>query len=210
MKTLCTLLAIVLVLRPSAVTAAENRRRVDDPRALFPSRIGLFTRQGRVESDNAGDPLAHYWAGSLVLASVYYYRTQGHSLEREYADCKDQVKIASPNARLTSDSAFSVSGHRGRRAIFSVQKGPLAARGPSKSQLVIFAAGDRFLKFRITYPVAHSERAEKEIDLFLRSFPWPSQTSADSVRAAHPYFHPGGIVRADAFRRFPPAPGAGD
>jgi hypothetical protein len=173
MRALSVLIAIV-VLSQTRATAKETRQRVTNPRAVFPSRVGLFTRQGRVESDRAGDPLAHYWAGSLVLASVYHYRSDGHTLEREYADCKDQVKIASPNARLISESAVSVSSHRGRRAIFMVKKGGLASREPSKSQLIIFPTGERFLKFRITYPVAHAERAEKEIDLFLRSFPWPS------------------------------------
>lgn len=165
------LLALVILLPPANAIAKETRQQVTDTRATFPSRIGLFVRHGRVESDNAGDPLAHYWAGSLVLASVYYYRTSGHTLEREYSDCKDQVKINSPSARLISDSAFSIPGRRGKRAIFAARKGPLALGGPAKSQLVIFAAGDRFLKFRITYPIAHAERAEKEIDIFLRSFP---------------------------------------
>ena len=172
-RALIVLFALVILLPPANAIAKETRQRVTDTRAIFPSRIGLFARHGRVELDNAGDPLAHYWAGSLVLASAYFYRTSSHSLEREYSDCKDQVKINSPSARLISDSAFSVSGHRGKRAIFTAQKGPLADRGPAKSQLVIFMAGDRFLKFRITYPIAHAERAEKEIDLFLRSFPWP-------------------------------------
>jgi hypothetical protein len=174
MKTLSLLLSIVIVLPVSDAMAKETRQRVIDTRAIFPSRIGLFTRRGKIESDNAGDPLAHYWAGSLVLASAYYYRTSGHTLEREYSDCKDQVKINSPSARLISDSAFSVSGHRGKRAIFAARKGPLASGGPAKSQLAIFAMGDRFLKFRITYPIAHAERAEKEIDTFLHSFPWPN------------------------------------
>ena len=174
MRALSILFAIVILLPPGNAIAKETRQRVPDTRALFPSRVGLFARRGRIESDNAGDPFAHYWAGSLVLASAYYYRTSGHTLEREYSDCKDQVKINSPSARLISDSAFSVSGRRGKRAIFTAQKGPLAARGPAKSQLLIFGAGDRFLKFRITYPIAHAERAEKEIDLFLRSFPWPN------------------------------------
>lgn len=173
MRTLGILFAIVFLFPPGDAIGKETPRRVTDPRALFPSRVGLFTRQGRVESDDTGDPLAHYWAGSLVLASVYYYRTRGRNLEREYADCKDQVKISSPNARLISDSAFSAAGRRGRRAIFTVKKGPLAGRGPSKSQLLIFRAADRFLKFRITYSIAHAERAEKEIDNFVRAFPWP-------------------------------------
>jgi hypothetical protein len=175
MRVVSILLALVILLPTGNAIAKETRQRVTDTRTIFPNRIGLFARRGKIELDNAGDPLAHYWAGSLVLASAYYYRTSGHTLEREYSDCKDEVKINSPSARLISDSAFSVSGHRGRRAIFTAQKGPLAAGGPAKSQLVIFITADRFLKFRITYPIAHAERAEKEIDIFLRSFPWPKR-----------------------------------
>lgn len=171
--TVSLLFAIVVLCQPSEAIAKETRRKLTNPGALFPTRIGLFVRHGGIESDEAGDPLAHYTAGSLVLASVYFYRTRGHTLEREYFDCRDQVKIASPNARLISDSAFSAAGRRGRRAIFTVKKGPLAGREPSKSQLLIFRAADRFLKFRITYSIAHAERAEKEIDNFVRAFPWP-------------------------------------
>jgi hypothetical protein len=175
MRKLSILFAIALLFPPGDAIAKETRRRASDPRAIFSNRVGLFAREGRVELDAGGDPFAHYWAGSLVLASVYYYRTRGHTLEREYADCKDQVKISSPNVRLISDSAFLLPGRRGRRAIFMVKKGALARREPSKSQLLIFIAGDRFLKFRITYPIAHAERAEKETETFVRSFPWPSR-----------------------------------
>jgi hypothetical protein len=170
---LSILLTLVILFPAGDAIAREARGRSVDGRALFPSRVGLFVRDGPVQKDDEGDPLAHYWAGSLVIASVYYYRSRGRSLQHEYADCKDQVKISSSSARLVSDSGLSVAGRRGRRAIFTVKKGPLARRGPSKSQLVIFAAGDRFLKFRITYSVDHAERAEKEIDSFLRSFPRP-------------------------------------
>jgi hypothetical protein len=174
MRALNYLSALAILLAPSGVIAKETSRGVTDTRAHFPGRVGLFVRRGPVKLDEGGDPLAHYWAGSLVLASVYWYRTRGHSIEREYADCKDYVKIASPSARLMSDSAFLLSRRRGKRAVFTVPKGPLAAGGPAKSQLLIFVAGDRFLKFRITYPVAHADRAEKEIDIFLGSFPWPN------------------------------------
>jgi hypothetical protein len=174
-RVLLILLAVTALLWRGDAVAKEARGRITNPNALFPSRVGLFVRDAKVKLDDTGDPLAHYTAGSLVLASVYYYRTRGHTLDREYFDCRDQVKIASPNARLISDSAFSVAGRRGKRAIFTVKKGPLAGRGPSKSQLVIFAIGDRFLKFRLTYPQANAARAEKEIDAFLRSFPSPSR-----------------------------------
>lgn len=134
-------------------------------------------RQGPVKFDQGGDPNASYWAGAVVLADVFYYRTYGHTFQREYSDCKDYVKIFSPQARLISDSAIIITphghAHAGRRAVFTVQKGGLAHRGPAKSQLLIFPFGDRFVKYRISYPLAHAEMAEKEIEKFLRDFSWP-------------------------------------
>ena len=173
MKTLSMLLAIVILLPTGNAIAKENRQPVIESRSLFPNRVGLFVRKGQVRADPAGDPVATYLAGSLALATVYYYRTRRHTLEREYSDCKDEVKIYSPSARLISDSLFSIAGRRGKRAIFTVKTGPLASLGPARSQLLIFLTGDRFLKFRITYPIAHAERVEQEIDVFVRSFPWP-------------------------------------
>jgi hypothetical protein len=143
--------------------------------AKFPARGGLFVRHGPVKFDPGGNPGATYWAGALVLADVFYYRTYGHTLEREYADCKDYVKMVTSDARLVSDSAITISpggrARSGRRAVFTSKKLGISER--AKSQLLIFQHNDRFMKYRITYPLAHAEKAEEEIDNFLKSFPWP-------------------------------------
>ena len=168
------LMGLVVLFGPE-VAAAKTPGPTQDRGFKFPQRVGFFVRKGAVRTDEAGDPVATYLAGSLAFATVYYYRTRGQTLEREYSNCKKEVNVYSPGARLISDSEATISGRRAKRAIFDVRKGPLAIAGPAKSQLIIFLAADRFLKFRITYPVAHAERAEKEIDLFLRSFPQPNR-----------------------------------
>lgn len=140
----------------------------------FPSRVGLFVREGAPKLDAGGDPYAQYWAGSLILATVYYYQTRGHTLAREFADCKNEVRRYTPKAQLISDSRMTGRPQPGLRAIFIARSGALAARGPAKSQLVIFQIGDRFLKYRITYQLAHAERADREVDDFVRRFPWPA------------------------------------
>ncbi|HKP02338.1 MAG TPA: hypothetical protein VJU77_03165 [Chthoniobacterales bacterium] len=165
-------LTAVVFLFASEVNAAKTPSSASNSQFKFPNRVGFFVRKG-VRADQAGDPIATYWAGSLAVATVYYYRTRGHTLEREYSSCKGEVKMVSPSARLVSDTTFTASGRNGKRAIFDIRTGPLALAGPAKSQLIIFPAGDRFLKFRVTYPVAHRERAEQEINVFLRSFPQP-------------------------------------
>ena len=165
-------LPAVAFLFTSEVAAANTPSSASKSQFKFPNRVGFFVRK-EVRADEAGDPIASYWAGSLAFATVYYYRTRGHTLEREYSSCKGEVKMVSPSARLISDSTFTASGRNGKRAIFDIRTGPLALAGPAKSQLIIFPAGDRFLKFRVTYPVAHGERAEQEINVFLRSFAQP-------------------------------------
>jgi hypothetical protein len=163
-------------LGPPGVAIAKNSSDASDTAgAKFPARVGLFVRHGSVKLDEGGDPWVTYWAGALVLINMFYYRTHGHTLEREYADCRDSVKMVTADARLVSDTRATISpGGRARtgwRAVFTSNKLGISER--AKSQLLIFQLGDRFVKYRITYPLAHAERAEKEIDNFLRSFPWP-------------------------------------
>ena len=145
--------------------------------AKFPERVGLFKRQGPAKLDVGGNPQATYWAGALVLMDVFYYRTYGHTLEREYSDCKDYVKIVTPDAFLVSDSATTISpgGHTrvGRRAIFRTRKPHGVFHAPLKSQLLIFENKDRFVKYRITYASTHAQKAEEQIGHFLSSFSWP-------------------------------------
>ena len=179
-------LAIAFVIAGSSCVLPLNKAeakakatRVADSAAgfKFPPQVESFRRSGPIKFDPAGDPFGTYWAGRLILADVFYYRTDGHTLQREYSDCRDYVKIYTPGARLISDSVTTISpggkSYRGRRAIFTAKKGGLAADGPVKSQLLIFQLGDRFVKYRITYPLAHAERAEQEIDGFLRALAWP-------------------------------------
>jgi hypothetical protein len=160
---------------PDAAIAKSSSAASDTAGAKFPARVGLFVRHGSVKLDQGGDPWVTYWAGALVFINVFYYRTHGHTLEREYADCKDSVKMVTADARLVSDAHITISpggrARSGRRAVFTSKELGVSER--AKSQLLIFQLKDRFMKYRITYPQAHAEKAEEEIGSFLRSFPWP-------------------------------------
>jgi hypothetical protein len=168
---------LVLPLNKAEAKAKETRAANSAGGFKFPAQVASFRRSGPVKSDAAGDPYASYWAGHLILADVFYYRTSGHALQREYSDCRDYVRIYTPSARLISDAVITISprgeSYRGHRAIFTAKKGRLGPGGPAKSQLLIFQLGDRFVKYRISYPLAHAERAEQEIDLFLKALAWP-------------------------------------
>jgi hypothetical protein len=108
LRTVGVLTAVVVVFA-SEVAAAKTPGSARNSQFKFPNRVGFFVRKG-VRADQAGDPIATYWAGSLALATVYYYRTRGQPLEREYSSCKGEVKMVSPSARLISDSTFHSLG----------------------------------------------------------------------------------------------------
>ena len=146
----------------------------------FPRHVGNFVRRGSIILDEGGNPIATYWAGALVLVDVYYYLTYGHSLDREYADCRDYVKIYTRDARLISDGEVTISPagrrHRGHRAVFRFRPDPRADfKGAMKSQLLIFQLRDRFVKFRITYSFEHADRVEEELQDFLNELAWPER-----------------------------------
>ena len=138
----------------------------------LPARLGAFDRYGPIEYDPNGDPMGTYRAGALILLNLYYYKND-FSFSQEFANCRDEVKIVQPAARLLSDEPSRLQG-AGRRAVFTFQ-GKFSG-GPNQklsSELLIFPHRGRFLKFRVTYPAVHAERARTEIDAFVRSLKLP-------------------------------------
>lgn len=134
----------------------------------FPKSLGAFKREGAVKRDPAGNPIATYYAGRLVLIDMYYYKDP-LPFAGEFANCEDYVKLVHPDSRLISEGTVRLHG-TGKRAVFSFQARFL---GGSKtkvlSELIMFPHNDRFLKFRATYPAAHAARARAEIDSFIRA-----------------------------------------
>jgi hypothetical protein len=165
-----------VLLASGAIAEAAPRTKSLPPAAKisFPTQAGAFKRQGPPQRDPFGYPTATYWAGALAMASVFYYPNEGQSLARGHGAAREHVKLASPSAKLRSDRAEQIllggAKRAGHRAVFTLT-GP--GNMPAKSQLITFSRGDYFLKFRITYPLPHAERADKEIDRFLANFPWP-------------------------------------
>jgi hypothetical protein len=147
-------------------TSTDPRTRV-----TFPKRLGAFERDGGIKYDQLGYPTAHYWAGSLILVSVFYYKQNPFPIE--YANARDAVPITSLNARLISDGPSNLHP-RGRRALFTLT-GEFAGATNVKcmSELMMFPHRDCYLTIRVTYPTAHADRARQEIDSFVRAFKLP-------------------------------------
>src|SRR4029077_12538539 len=91
---------------PSLALARERGTVVAgdvDPKTgmKFPPRAGAFERKGRIEYDDAGYPVGHYFAGTLGYATVFYYKNLPFA--QEYATARDAVIQKTPAARLISD-----------------------------------------------------------------------------------------------------------
>lgn len=163
-----------IVFVPVAHAARSGGSLPPSASVSFPKQVGAFKKQGPTKPDMFGFPTATYWAGASGWATVYFYPSGGQSLAQGYAAARDQVKIASPSAKLRADRAerISVSGapRNARRAIFTLNA---PGNVPAKSQLIMFSNGSYFLKFRITYKLAHADRFDREVERFLAAFPWP-------------------------------------
>jgi hypothetical protein len=134
----------------------------------FPAHAGGFEREGGIEYDDAGYPMATYLAGQIALASVIYYKNLPFAAE--YANCRDAVRSKTPTSRLISDGSSNLHPG-GRRAVFTFE-GPFLGRPKTKmlSELLMFPRGDYYLTFRVTYLASHADRARQEIDSLVRAF----------------------------------------
>ncbi len=148
---------------------------------VFPSRIGAFERAETRQYNQAGsDVSVAYNAGVLIAGTVYVYpapQQQGvEVLGREYASKRAEVLHGHRAVSLLSESSASLlqdgRKYSGKRAYFAYRD--IFARTPQnvKSELLVFRDGPVFIEYRFTYPAAHAEQAEKEIEHFIRTWSW--------------------------------------
>jgi hypothetical protein len=160
-----------LFLCHNAVAATGDPSRDAKTGVTFPKRLGVFEREGGIKYDAGGNPMATYLAGRLILLDAFYYKD--NSFATEYSNCRDYVKIMHPEARLVSDGPSNLHAS-GRRAVFTFQDKFLGGdRTKLISELMMFPHRDRYIKFRVTYPAAHADRARREIDSFARALKLP-------------------------------------
>lgn len=144
-----------------------------DPKTgfAFPKRLGAFEREGGIAYDAGRNPMAKYFAGRLILLDAFYYKDAPFATE--YANCRDYVKLIHPEARLISDGPSNLHPS-GRRAAFTfLDKFLGGERTKLMSELMMFPHRDRYIKFRVTYPATHADRARQEIDSFVRALKLP-------------------------------------
>jgi hypothetical protein len=146
---------------------------------LFPIQVGAFQRADLFQYDSAGlDISAGYnnaLPGCLVALTIYIYPTprmtligadpdlvrslEERWLEGAYTRAKQEISRAHPDAVLESESARTLDGVPGKKAVYSI--------GEAESELSEFVVHHSwFLKYRATYPSQCSAQARQAIGTF--------------------------------------------
>ena len=145
----------------------------------FPARVSLFVRGDSRQYDETGQDLSvRYQAGVLIVATICEYPTGGKMLDTEFADRKAEIKSVHKDARLLRDEEVTIhpggKARRGRKAVFVIKEGfAYHSEQPYQSDLLVFERGNRFVEYGFSYPAAHRERAESEIEKFIDALTWP-------------------------------------
>ena len=184
------ILAALLLTLPSCATVptvpggfaggtGQNDLVIQSSGFRFPARVNVFVRGGGRQYDAAGRDLSvKYKAGEMIIADVYEYPRGGKNLATEFADRKDEIRLAHSGARLLREGPVTIHpGGKtvsGWKAVFAVREGyHYSFPPPYQSDLLVFQRGTRFIEYRFSYSAGHRERAESEIASFIDRLAWP-------------------------------------
>ncbi|HEX8372591.1 MAG TPA: hypothetical protein VF585_07415 [Chthoniobacterales bacterium] len=141
----------------------------------FPPHVGAFARVDATQYDTTGqDVSVGYNSGVLIAATVYVYPAGGRSLETEFASRRAEILASHSGASAIGQRTITVTPRRISARVASFSYAGIFARTRQQlgSELVLALHGDKFVKYRFTYPASHADRASAEINQFTRSFSW--------------------------------------
>jgi hypothetical protein len=149
----------------------------------FPLRIGEFEREQVKQYDQQGQDVGvgYNHLGLGVAVTVFAYpipsRSPDNTLDGHFSTCKAQVLRGHSGAQLVSAEAaqFSPGGvqRSGQHAAFTYTEIFAHRRQAVHSELFLFTHGQRFIKYRATYPVGQQAAAEPAIRAFIEELAWP-------------------------------------
>lgn len=149
----------------------------------FPPSIGSFEREQVTEYDrqanNVGVGYNDVARGIAVTVFVYPIpqRAPDKTLSGHFTACKTEVLGGHSGAQLLSEGAIEISPggvpRSGRRATFTFTDTFAHQRQPVRSVLYLFLHGERFIKYRATYPVGQDPIAVSAIRTFIDDLAWP-------------------------------------
>lgn len=165
--------SLVRPFRPGAVPGEIIH---EDSGFTFPARIGSFARVSGFQYDASGRDISIGYDGDIPsMVTVYVYPAGNHDFESVLVSQSAQVLIAHPGARVTGRRTVHVTpaGVSAEAVSFSFSGNFQGRQQPLHSELVLARHGERFVKYRITYPAAVADLAGDDSSKFLQRFAWP-------------------------------------
>lgn len=167
-----------------APAPAQPFRPGDEPGELihkdsgfaFPARIGSFARFQGHQYDQDGRDISVGYTGDIPsLVTVFVFPAEDADLETALVKHSASVLKAYPGARVTGRRMVQVTPQEIPAVSVSFEFSA-AFQGREQalhSELVLAQRGDRYIKYRITYPEAIADIAGEDSGKFLQFFAWP-------------------------------------
>lgn len=143
---------------------------------VFPPRIGTFLRSQAHQYDKDGRDISVGYNGEIPSAvTVYIYPAGGRTLESDLVTHSADIMTAYPGARILSRQHVEVTpdGLDAEAVSFAFTSTFLGKEQLLHADLVLARHGDRFVKYRITYPSTLADLAGEDSGKFLHYFAWP-------------------------------------
>ena len=149
-------------------------------RVLLPQKVGLFQRvDTHIYGSQGRDVSARYSLDGLIITDTYIYPvdTYGRDLTSEFKIQQTAIQKINKNPRLISQDDIHVN--EGGRSILGLHANYQLTRKlfgnkdeRCGSQLFVFRDGSWFVAYRFSYPIGHSDIANKHVGDFLRQWHW--------------------------------------
>lgn len=149
----------------------------------FPPRIGGFAREQVTQFDRQGQDVGvgYNHLGHGIAMTVFVYpilqRAPDDTLNGHFSTCKAEVLRRHSGAQLVSEDAVQISPggvqRSGHHATFTYTEMFANQRQAVRSELFLFTHGQRFIKYRATYPVGQQAAAEPVLRAFIDELAWP-------------------------------------
>jgi hypothetical protein len=179
---LAVITSFVLGRDPQRFELPKDKPYVHKPSGFeFPVQVKSFTRRNGTQYDQNGNDISvdYIDRATRAWADVYVYPHHELSLEQEFRNVKDGINKAPiyRDVRVIEEGPYKLEqGKRvflGMHGAFSYAIERNGNRDEMRSQAYVFVVGSNFIKFRVTYPAAQAEAAEKAIDAFVHELKLP-------------------------------------
>jgi hypothetical protein len=142
----------------------------------FPARIGSFARYQGYQYDELGRDISVGYNGDIPsVVTVYVFPSGDADLESALVEQSADVLAAYPDARVTDRRTIQVTpeGVPAECVSFAFSAIFHGKEQVLHSDLVLARHGERFIKYRITYPESIADLAGEDSGKFLQRFSWP-------------------------------------